>query len=599
MSNDQKKSLPINYTNREFSSIRQDLLELTERFYPENFQDFSEASFGSMMIDAVAYVADQMALQIDFNINESFLDTAFETRNIIRHGRALGYKSPGRPSTYGTVAMYILVPANSSGMGPDNRYMSIVRRGTSFGSSTAGLSFVLTQNVNFANSANEIVVARVNNSTGAPTHYAVKAYGNVVSGRFSQKEIIVGAYERFKRVALDIENSSEIISVFDSNGNEYYEVDYLSQDIVFKEVANINFKNDNVPSILKPMIVSRKFTVEKNISGIVLQFGSGDEAETNVIASPQQVAVDIFGKSYVTDTTFDPTRISKNSNFGTVPTNTTLIVTYRTTNPANSNLAVNQLDTTVSTVMSFEDEPGLSPTLTTSVRSSLEVQNETPITGDNSNISSAELKRRIYDSFPTQNRAVTQADYESLCYQMPGKFGSIKRVSAQKDQDSLKRNINLYCISEDSQNKLIKTNTTIKNNLKTWLNHYRMINDTVDILDAHIINIGIEFVVKPVANSNKSEILNSAINILKNKFSNGFFIGEPFYISDIYTELKKAQDILDVLKVKIVNKTSGLYSNIKFDINSNISADGSHLICPGNAVFEIKFVDADIKGKIR
>ena len=599
MSKDQKKSLPINYTNREFSSIRRDLLELTERFYPDNFQDFSEASFGSMMIDAVAYVADQMALQIDFNVNEAFLDTAFETRNIIRHGRALGYKSPGRPSTYGVGALYVLVPATSTGMGPDDRYMPIVRRGTSFGSSTAGAAFVLTQNINFADSANEIVVARVNNSTGAPTHYAVKAYGNVVSGRFAQKEVTVGVYERFKRVSLNIDNSSEVISVFDSSGNEYYEVDYLSQDIVFKEIANINFKNDNVPSILKPMIVSRKFTVEKNPNGIILQFGSGDESETNVIANPQQVALDVFGKSYVTDTTFDPTRISKNSNFGTVPTNTTLIITYRTTNPTNSNIAVNQLDTVVSSVMSFEDEPSLSPALTTSIRESLEIQNETPITGDNSNISTAELKRRIYDTFPTQNRAVTQADYEALAYQMPGKFGSIKRVSTQKDPDSLKRNLNLYCISEDSQRKLTKTNTTIKNNLKTWLNHYRMINDTVDILDAYIINLGIEFVIKPVSNSNNAEVIDNAINVIKNKFSEGFFIGEPFYISDIYSELKNTQNVLDVLKVKIVNKNSGQYSNIRLDINSNISADGSYLVCPANAVFEIKFPESDIKGKIR
>ena len=179
MSSEQKKSLPINYTNREFTTIRSDLLELAERFYPEDFQDFSEASFGAMMIDAVAYVADQMALQIDFNINESFLDTAFETKNIIRHGRALGYKNPGRPSTFGVVAVYVLVPASSSGMGPDTRYIPILKRGTTFSSSN-GASFVLTENVNFNDSKNEIVVARVNNTTGAPTHYAVKSYGNVV-----------------------------------------------------------------------------------------------------------------------------------------------------------------------------------------------------------------------------------------------------------------------------------------------------------------------------------------------------------------------------------------------------------------------------------
>ena len=598
MSNEQKKNLPINYTSREFTTIRNDLMELAERFYPDNFQDFSEASFGSMMIDAVAYVADQMALQIDFNINESFLDTAFETKNIIRHGRALGYRDPGRPSTYGIVAMYILVPANVSGMGPDKNYIPIVKRGTSF-SSDSGSDFVLIDNVDFNNSKNQIVVARVNNTTGAPTHYAIKAYGNVVSGQFAQKEIKIGAYESFKRISLNIPNTSEIISVFDSDGNQYFEVEYLSQDMIFKEIANSNFKNDNAPSILKPMLVSRKFTIEKSIDGAVLQFGSGTETESNVIANPQQVALDVFGKAYVTDTTFDPTKISKNSNFGTVPSNTTLIITYRATNPTDSNVAVNQLNKVITTSMAFENESNLSQAIVSTVRGSLEVQNETPITGDNSNISSAELKRRIYDTFPTQNRAVTQSDYESLAYRMPGKFGSIKRVSVQKDQDSLKRNLNMYCISEDPQGKLIATNNTIKNNLKTWINQYRMLNDTVDILDAYIVNVGVEFVVKSVSGANKAEVLDNSIATIKQKFSSGFFIGEPIYLSDIYSELKKSQDILDVIKVKLVNKTGGQHSNIRLDINSNMSQDGTHLVCPANAVLEIKFPDTDIKGKIR
>jgi hypothetical protein len=132
MSKDQKKNLPINYTNREFSGIRNDLIELAERFYPDTFQDFSEASFGAMMIDAVAYVGDQMALHLDYNINESFLDTSYQLGNVLRHGRVLGYKDPGRPSTYGEVALYIMVPASSTGMGPDAAYIPILSRGICF-----------------------------------------------------------------------------------------------------------------------------------------------------------------------------------------------------------------------------------------------------------------------------------------------------------------------------------------------------------------------------------------------------------------------------------------------------------------------------------
>ena len=146
MPDDQKKILPIDYTHREFHTIRNDLMEIAERFYPDTFQDFSEASFGSIMLDAVAYVGDQLSLYLDYNVNESFLDTAYQRSNILRHGRVLGYKDPGRPSTYGQVALFIMVPASSTGIGPDNRYIPILKRGSKFTSQT-GLSFVLLENI--------------------------------------------------------------------------------------------------------------------------------------------------------------------------------------------------------------------------------------------------------------------------------------------------------------------------------------------------------------------------------------------------------------------------------------------------------------------
>ena len=598
MPEDTKKITPINYLSKEFVDIRSDLIQLAQRYYPDQFQDFSESSFGAMMVDAVAYVGDQLSLYLDYNVNESFLDTAFEKTNIIRHGRVLGYKTQGRPSTYGRVALYIMAPAESSGIGPDARYIPQLQRGSSFGSD-AGLSFILTENVNFNDPANDFVVARVDESTGTPTYYAIKAYGNVVSGHLGVKSVSVGAFEKFKRVKLGTGNIVEIISVFDTEGNEYFEVDYLAQDMIYKELENKNFQDDNVPSILKPMLVSRKFVVERSGNDVILQFGSGEEGSSNVIANPQNVAMDLFGKTYVTDTTFDPTRISKNSNFGIVPSNTTLLVAYRTTTPQNSNVATKAIKTVNNSNFQFVNPNSLSRALINTVEGSLEVSNETPIVGDVTNPTSGEIKRRIFDTFPTQNRAVTQADYENLTYRMPAKFGSIKRVSCQKDQDSLKRNLNMYVISEDAFGKLTQTNSTIKNNLKTWLSNYRMINDTVDILDPYIINLGIEFVIKTPVGTDKNAALQSAYKTLQEKFSEGFFIAEQLYISDVYSELKKDPRILDVIKVKIVNKTAGQYSPAGFNVDKNLSPDGSYLMAPQNAVFEIKFPAVDIKGKVR
>ena len=598
MPDDEKKILPIDYTHREFDTIRRDLIGIAERFYPETFRDFSEGSFGAMMVDAVAYIGDQLSFYLDYGVNESFLDTAYQYDNILRHGRVMGYKYTGRPSTYGKVAFYILVPASATGLGPDNDYMPILKRGTTLSTNT-GTQFVLTENIDFSDVSNQIVVARTNPTTGAPTFYAVKAYGTVVSGMFSSKNVVVGDYERFKRIILGNPNIAEIISVFDSEGNEYFEVDYLAQDMVYKEIPNRNFLNDNVPSVLKPTLVSRKFVVQRTLNSTILQFGSGVANQSDVVADPSTVAMEVFGKDYVTDTTFDPTRLSKNVSYGIVPSNTTLTIVFRSTNASNSNVATNGLNSVSAPILQFENEIALDTSVVATVRSSIECSNEEPIIGDVNNNTSNEIKRKIYDTFPTQNRAVTQADYENVAYRMPAKFGSIKRVSAQRDPNSERRNLNLYVISEDRFQKLTTANATIKTNLKTWLNHYRMLSDTIDIVDAYIINFGIDFVVRAKTTVDKYNLLSECVSRLQSKFSTHYFIGEHISIAQIYAELSNVKGVLDVLNVKITNKTGGNYSAVQFNINDNTSPDGASIIIPKNAIAELKFPTVDIKGKVR
>ena len=597
MADDQNKIVPIDYTHREFNTIREDLMELAERLYPDSFKDWSEASFGALMIDAVAYVGDQLSFYLDYNVNETFLDTAYQYENILRHGRILGYKDEVSASTYGTVSLYVLVPASTTAIGPDTNYIPIVKRGTRFTSQT-GLNFVLTENVEFTDSSNLTVVAAVDSSTGAPSYYAIKATGTAVSGYFSEETISVGAYERFLKAKLSANNIAEIISVTDAQGNEYFEVDYLAQDMVLKEIANTNYKNDNVPSILKPYLVSRKFVVERDGTSTYLQFGSGKAGASDVVADPQSVAINTFGKAYITDTTFDPTRLSKNESLGIVPSNTTLTVSYRLTSLTNANVATGGLNTVTDALLEFSFPDTLTAAKKQTVTNSLEVSNEEPIIGDVTTPTSDELKRMIFDTFPTQDRAVTQADYENITYRMPLKFGSIKRCSVQKDPNAQKRNLNLYLVSEDSAGKLTATNSTIKDNLKTWLNQYRMMNDTIDILDAYILNFGIDFIIKAATGVDKFVLLDDAIAALAAKYETAYYIGEPFYISDIYTELKNVTGVLDVTKVTVSSKTGANYTSANIDINANLSPDGSYVIVPSNALVEIKYPDTDIRGKV-
>ena len=360
MGKNDNRIIPINYTNREFSSIREDLIQIAERFYPDTFKDFSEASFGSLMIDTVAYVGDQLSFYLDYQANEGFLNTAVEYNNIVKHAIQLGYKFEGRPSTFGTVAIYVIVPATSTGIGPDRQYIPIMKRGSSF-TSNNGLSYMLTENIDFSDPKNKVVVAENDLATGAPSSYAIKTFGTVVSGRFGSERFSIGPYEKFKTIQLENANVSEITAVFDSRGNQYFEVPYLSQDVIYREIANPNFSNDNVPSILKPFAVPRRFTTTFDRAGVTLQFGTGNEEliSEDKVPEPQKLALDLFGKNYVSSTSFDPSNLVKSDFMGIVPSDTTLTVNFRSTNPRSSNAAVGAITSVTEPVLEFPNRVDL------------------------------------------------------------------------------------------------------------------------------------------------------------------------------------------------------------------------------------------------
>jgi len=594
-----KRNTPIRYTSRDFTSIREDLINHAKRYYPDTFKDFTEASFGSLMLDTVAYVGDIMSFYLDYQVNESFLDTSVEYDNIIRLARQMGYKYKGSPSTTGMVSIYAIIPANTTGLGPDTRYMPILKRNTVL--SSDGGSFILSEDVRFDNPSNETVAARVD-TNGVPTSYAVKAEGQVISGQFGVETVTVGTFERFKRVTLNVSNIVEIISVFDSEGNEYFEVEYLTHDVVYKAVPNKDENTrDNAPSLVRPFIAARRFTTEKTTNAITMQFGYGsdDEVATPTLAEPSNVILQRHAKNYVSDTAFDPSDLIGTDKLGIGPANTTLTITYRANTTNSANAAIGAVNKISSPIVEFSDPTITTTTAATTVVTSLECYNEEPIVGSVRRPNTEEIRTQAMNFFPTQNRAVTGTDYEAITYAMPSHFGAVKRCRVVRDQDSLKRNLNMYVVSEDSQGKLIQSNSALKDNLKVWLNRYRMINDTVDILDAKIINIGIEFEVVSSEEVNRYEVLDNTIQALVNRFSRTMYIGERFYITDVFTELNKVRGVVDTVNVKLVNKSGGSYSQSTFNIDKYLSLDGRYLSVPDNVILEIKFPTVDIKGTVK
>jgi len=598
MAKDSKKL--IRYTNRDFNTIKEGLVNYTKRYYPDIFKDFSEASFGSLMLDTVAYVGDVLSFYLDYQTNESFLDTAVEYNNVVRLGEQVGYKQPLKSNSFGIVALYIIAPIDPNGSGPDLNYLPILVKDTKF-TSKAGQVFTLLDNVDFANSDNEIVVATSDSNTGVASSFAIKTYGRVVSGEIKQETINVGDFRRFLTVPLSNPNITEIISVVDAEGHEYFEVGYLSQDTVFRTIINKDpGTRDRVPSILVATSVPRRFTVFNRATQTLLKFGYGSESSLKLdnITHPSNIVLKMHGRDYETDTSFDPSKLLETDKFGVAPANTALKVVYRTNVASNANAATNSITNLLSPLFIF-NEDATNQGKINFVKDSLEVTNEEPVTGDVSLPSLMELKQRVNDVFATQNRAVTAEDYEALIYRMPAKFGKVKRAKIIRDLDSFKRNLNLHLLTEDSDQNLVTCNQVLKNNVKTWLNHYKMINDTIDILDARVINISIKFIAVTTYEQDKFEALNEAIKTIQRMFVQKLDIGQPIYITKIYDMVNELDEIVDVTDVQVEHKFGGLYSDFSYDIEENISADGRILYAPENVVYELKYPNLDIKGTIK
>ena len=596
--NSRKQLKVINYGGRDFTSIRANLLDYVQRYYPDSYRDFNTAGFGSLVLDSVSYVGDVLSFYLDYQLNETFLDTAQEYDNIVKIARQLGYKYSDSASSTGDAQFFIAVPA--VGGSPDERYMPILESNSSF-ASAGGQIFTLVDDVDFANPNNQIVVNTISDATGAPSEFAVKATGRVISGRIGRQTVEVGNFEKFRKLRLSEPRLTEIIDVRDREGHRYYQVDHLAQEIVFKALRNNSTDKDTVPSILKAIPVTRRFTLERTRTNAWLQFGYGSEAElTNEsVVDPSKIVLKLYGRDYITQQDFDPTNLTETDKFGVAPSNTELTILYRVNDVNDVNIAANTLTNVGIPFIRFNNSSNLNTALMTQTIQSLEVNNRDPIMGDIKIPSATELKQRVYGHYATQNRAVTAADYKAITYAMAPSFGSIHRCAIERDFDSFKRNLNMYVISKDRADRLIATNPTIKQNLKTWLSHYKMINDTIDIRPAYVVNFGISFSIVATLEQNRFNVLSLAIERLTNFYSNSQFdIGEPLYVVDIYKQLQRVPGVLDVLDVRILQKQGGLYSNTDFDFNDRLSNDGRYVNGKIDTIFEMKYPSGDIQGSV-
>lgn len=585
----------VNYLARDFSTIKEELKNYAKRYYADTLADLSDANINSFMIESVAYVGDILSYYLDYQTNETFLATAIERRNIINLAKSLGYKEQDNTTATGKVAIYVLIPDNGK-LEPDYSKAPIIRRGSQL-TSTSNNIYTITEDVIIDNTLIGLnyVPTRIN-TFGNPTYYAVKVYAPIISGEIKQKTISIDNFIPFRKIYLDDLKIVEIVDILDSDFNEYYEVPNLSQNIVYKSVLNYESEPKYV---LKPITAQRRFIFghEEGVPYIIFggkQYKPDEELDVNPIIEPSKFVLNKYNNDHLSDKFFEPNHLTNGDLYGIGPEKTTLTITYRVNTSANNNAAIAEISNTKNLIIEFPTN--LSDTDLSIIRSSIQVVNEEPIIGQNVSMGVNELKDLAGSIYSAQNRAVTSKDYETLCYMMPQKYGSVKRVKAYRDPTSMKNNINLYvaCVSPDGT--LAPSNFKIKENLKTWLSEYKIITDTVDIMDAKIINFGIHYTILVDPNADKSSVIVDVSTHLKNVFLNKPNIGESFNILDVYREIRKHKFVLDIKEVKIKNIVGLNYSVTPFNIEANVTSDGNVIKIPKNAIFEIKYPDLDIIG---
>jgi hypothetical protein len=603
----------ISYINKDFADYRSQLINFSQTYFPNTYSDFDNTSVGMMFIEQASYVGDVLSFYLDNQVQETFLQYARQNNNIFELAYMFGYKPKITGLATVDIDFYQLVPSKVQGSStvPDYDYALFVGSNTSV-STRLGGNYIIEDSVDFSVSGSgdptNVSIAQI--SAGEPTYYLLKKTRKATSGTISSTTFAFGDFQEFPTVDLVDNNISHIIDVFDSDGNEYFEVDYLAQELVFDSLKNTNTNDPNnyqnsgdAPYILKTKQVQNRFATRfKNPTTLQIQFGAGNPADTTeeITPNPDNVGLGLpFEKDKLT-TAFSPTNFIFTNTYGTAPTNTTLTVRYLTGGGVTSNVPANSLIVPNTDGLKFL-KSNLNNTTAQYIYDSFATNNPSAATGGQDGDSLLEIRQNTLSNFSTQLRNVTADDYLIRALSLPSRYGGISKAYIEKPQiQNTDADLDLYILTKNANNNLISTSNTLKNNLKTYLNQYRMIGDTISIKDAFVVNIGVEFEIITSPNFNNNEVLNNCITSLISYFRiDNWQINQPIILREITSILDNVPGTQTIKSVKINNKvgTNSGYSQYAYDIDG---ATQNGVIYPSldPSIFEVKYPSDDIKGRI-
>jgi len=617
----------ITYLGKDFGQFKKNLIDFTQQYFPDSYTDFSDASPGTLFMEMAAYVGDVLSYYMDSNLKETFLEHAQERGNIFDLARNLGYQPKNSIPAYVNLDVFQLLPATGTGdnVKPDYDYALSIKPGMSVNQTNGNAVFRILDNIDFRYSSSydntEITIYETDDTTKLPTYYLLKKQARAVSGELKTQEFTFGSPVAYDKVVINDSNIIEVESVTESDGDAWTEVPYLAQDTVFESIPNLA-ENDpelsvyraGAPSLLKLRKSSKRFITRLRADGLIeLQFGSGvsDNNDEEVIPNPDNVGNGLSGFRRNLDVDIDPSNFLYTRTYGQAPSNTTLTVTYTTGNGLKDNVPAGTL-TELNTI-EFDDNINAttSAPIVNFIKRSLSITNPEAASGAKTADSLQDIKNNAMSSFATQNRLVTREDYIIRTYSMPSRFGSITKAYIVPDDQITQKELvesrianplalNMYILGINNSNQLTAANDAVKENLKTYLNYYRMLTDAINIKDAFIINIGVDFEISVLSNFNSNEVLLKCINKLKSYFNiNKWQINQPIIKSEITNligNIKGVQNVINVRLLNLYDSNAGYSGNI-YDLTS---ATKNGVIYPSldPSIFEVKYPNSDIRGRV-
>tara|TARA_R110000823_G_scaffold308901_1_gene432761 strand:- start:4823 stop:6817 length:1995 start_codon:yes stop_codon:yes gene_type:complete len=642
----------VNYLNKDFSDFRDNLIEFAKVYFPNTYNDFNESSPGMMFIEMAAYVGDVLSYYIDSSFRESLLVYAEEKRNIYSIAQSFGYKPKVTSPSTSVLDVFQTVPTLNGN--PDLRYALTVNAGTAVTATSNGTTFRTLEDVNFnfSSSFSPRETSIFESESGTVTKYLLKKQVKVESGNITTEFFSFNSAEKYSEIKLSNADVIEIVSCTDSDGNSWYEVDSLARDTIFEDAENNSLNSpeavddrDTAPYLLKLKKVSRRFTTFINENDeTVIRFGAGisNNPDEEIVPNPDSVGSNLPGSPSQLTKAFDPSNFLITKTFGLAPSNTTLTFKYAFGGGIDDNVVSEDITNIANISYQIQDNLLDSGAVQTT-KDSVAFTNINPARGGSSGQTVREVRESALAYYQSQQRAVTKEDYIIRAYSLPAKYGNIAKVHLVQD-DQLNKDIgtdeldrvvtaqdvtdgrtvkslqvrtpnplamNMYTLGFDSDKKFTNLNQTTKDNLKTYLSQYRLVTDAINIKDAYVINIAIEFAILTKVGFNKNDVLLRCVSSIQDFFDvDRFQIGQPIILSDIAYQLSLVDGVASIvppvnqpenerLPILVKNKFESKdgYSGNVYDIKGGI-IEGILYPALDPSIFEIKYPNTDIQGKI-